>query len=347
MFNDIAANVSKVAPDHTSVTVITPASPLTPGPGPVSVVATVNDVSSSPSEYDYINATTPVIEFVDASGSSQTSHTCNTGHIKVDIFNSDGTLRTGTVQLSASYPAFWVQLGRNFGRWRSSTSAALGAIVTLLNGGPVIAMDASNPASQSTATFPVWPQDLCDLVKAVDKRVSQLVAYNAPLLYASSPKCEGQCGTEGSAVVYWGDAEDVSRTRNYISIQGKSAADIRASYKVEGVSTRMRGRLIVDNPLVAVRSKAEGRAAFVGPMIEIESIGSKSANVSKLAGCRLSFALPDPSGTYGIVHLRSVGGRQAWIEEVPTRTTSQRATIEAEAPSTGVYSLVRIVAAPR
>jgi hypothetical protein len=338
-FGGRPAVLGPVAPDHASAIVTTPASP---GVGPVAVMASVNNISSSPSQYDYIEAGVPVMEFVDASGSPMTSHTCNVGHIRVQIFNADGTPRTGTVLLSATYSAFWEQVGH---RWRpsNSISAALGSVVPISGGGPITAADATNPANKTTAGFPVWPPDLCSLVKAVDKKASQILLTRAAQLYAFEPSCEGDCRGAGPAVVIWGDAQDLTKARNYVFISGKSADEIKASYKVDTLANEARDKLIIDNPFVAIHAKAEGRAAFVGPMISIEITRTADTTADAVSGARVSFALPDRVGTYGIVHLRLVGDRQAWIEEKLGKVLRGRTTMETDVESPGVYALVRIV----
>jgi hypothetical protein len=343
-FGGSAAAVKSAAPDHKSVTLTTPKSPLTsPGAGAVSVLATVHGVVSSPIQYDYVDTSAPVIEFVDAAGMPLASKTCDIGHIRVQVFNLDGTPRTGSVLLSAGYPAFWMPtaLGR-VGRWVTSITAGLGDVVTLSGGGPVTAVDAANPGSKGTTeSFPVWSPDLCDLVKPVDKKLSQIIWANNAKLYVSSSKCEGDCGGAGPAIMLWADAEDLAKARNYVSVSGKSAEEIKASYKVEAVSKDTRNKLISENPFVAIHAKAQGPAVFVGPMINIETQKAATTEAGHVAGGRISFALPlAGSGAYGIVCLRDVGGRHAWVEDViPTR---QATKIEADVTSDGIYSLVRI-----
>jgi hypothetical protein len=80
-------------------------------------------------------------------------------------------------------------------------------------------------------------------------------------------------------------------------------------------------------------------------MMSIGRNGAADAKAGSLSGVHVSFALPDRTGTYGIVHLRRVGERQAWIEEKPGKATRDRAALETDIASAGVYALVRIVSA--
>jgi hypothetical protein len=289
-----------------------------------------------------VNTGVPVIEFVDAGGSPLTSHTCNIGHIRTQIFDADGSPRTGSVLLSASYPAFWTTLSQVFhvGRWEPARTAQLGEVVTLSGGGPVTAADAANATNTTTDSFPVWPPELCGLVTSVNKKVSQIVWANGAKLFASSPACAGDCGAAGPVVVFWADAEDLTRARNYVSVSGRSAEDIKAQYKVEQVSGDARSKLILENPFVVMQDQAEGLAEFVGPVISIERRKPMNAGPDGTAAARISFARPRMSGAYAIVRLRDVGGRQAWVEETPLPTAQPATRLQADVTSDGVYALV-------
>jgi hypothetical protein len=79
-------------------------------------------------------------------------------------------------------------------------------------------------------------------------------------------------------------------------------------------------------------------------MIQIKKREASETVSPILDTCHISFALPasSPLGTYTIVHLRSVGGRQAWIEEKQSTIDRYKTVVTTVAESTGTYALVRL-----
>jgi hypothetical protein len=341
VFSASSTSIQSVSSDHKTVTLLTPSSPI-PGVGTVPVEATVNGVDSSPLNYDYVNTGVPVFEFVDANGAVRSSPTCNVGDIRVEIFDANGAPRSGSVLLSASYPAFWVPRSAFLGQWQSSITAALGSIVTISGGGPVTAVDTAHASSKGTESFPVWPRELCEGVKFINTKISQIL-WKAPKLYASSPSCSGDCGTGGATVVFWADAEDLTKARNYVSIRGDSAEEIQSRYKVDAVASAVRNKLVLANPFIADRRSLLQQAVFVGPMVDIEPQKSGSGKSTPVNGGLISFALPGGSSAYGIVHLRDVDGRQAWVEESKSVVDEYATHVQTKPESVGIYALVQIV----
>ena len=345
-FGPNRGTVKSVASDHKSVTISTPASTLGTlggGTGRVPVGVTVNTIGAFGLQYDYIQPSVPVMEFLGGADAGGESHTCNVGRIKVSLFNADGSLQTESIALSASYPAFligFIPKGHS-GRSTSATIAS-GSQVTIFGGGPITAVNPNNPTNSVSESFPVWPQDLCDLVTAANVKIGQIVAGKALVLHEFNPACSGDCGPAGIKTVFWGDAEDLSNARNLVWIQSADAAAITGAYQVEGVSEDAQQKLVADNPFVVTQSRLKGVASFAGPMIEIRK-RDVIESVSPISDtCHISFAVTDPSGTYSIVHLRSVGGRKAWIEEKTTAISRHGTVVTTAAESSGIYALVHL-----
>jgi hypothetical protein len=328
-----AATVLSTSSDHKTARLLTPASTLSGGTGPVYVSATVHNVSAYGLSYNYIVPDLPVMEFLGSSQSGPGSPVCNSGQIKVSLFNADGSLEQGQIELSASYPAFEVGLQR-----RQSETVSSGSTVTIFGGGPITAVNPKNATSTANATFPILPNEICRLVAAVKAKVDHIVAWNNPVFH---PFGQGR-------TVFWGDAEDPRQVRNFVYIEGDMDV-IQRKYQVSSVAGTLEQELIAKNPIVYVSSKSGNAAGFAGPMVIIQEREAINAQSPLPERSRISFALPRSGAqreTYAIMRLQSAGDRQVWIEAKGSKVDREKRVVTADAQSTGEYALVRLFSDP-
>jgi hypothetical protein len=341
-FGGSQATVASVTPDHHKVTVITP--PATPAgaTGAVSVTATVHGIDSSPLQYDYILADVPVMEFL--GGASSATHACETARIRVSAFTASGALESAPIALSASYPA--LLSGR---RLVTSLTIASGDIVTISGGGPITATNTRVKNARATESFPVWPADLCAAIKAINLKITHMVAIKAGPWAAAEPPCAGDCGSPGTQTVIWGDAQDLARAHNFVSMQGPDAAAVKQNVQVTALGEDVQRRLIAQHPALAARSMTAESATLAGPMIEIRAPADAAATAPLPRSAQITFAAPAAAapGTYAIVHLRSAGDALAWIEDKPTISGRHGAVLLTETDQAGLYTLVRLSKAAR
>jgi IPT/TIG domain len=340
-FGGNPAPVQSVSADHRRVTLLTPAAMPAGTSGAVSVTATVHGSSGEALSYDYLVPDVPVMEFLDGAGSDATHHSCETGRIRVSAFDASGTLESTTISLSASYPAL-----SSAGGLVNSLVISSGSIVTISGGGPITAVNTGVPTASATQQFPVWPADLCEVIKIIAAKVAQMRAIRAASWTASEPACIGDCGSPGTHTAVWTDAEDVRGARNALIMQGRDAALLRRSFDVTTLGEDAQRRLVAQHPALGVRSKTATSAEFIGPMIEIRA-RTRSAIQTRLPGpAHLTFASPAAPGpaTYAIVHLRRAGEALAWIEDQPTISARDGAVLTRAVESPGIYALVRLAA---
>jgi len=326
------ATVQSTTPDHKKVTLLTPASTLAGGIGPVGVVATVNGVSAYGLQYDYLRADVPVMEFLSRLGSTTTSHSCETGQIRVSAFRASGVIEKTLISLTAAYDAFMSGKAKNI-------AVKSGSTVTILGGGPITATNLNFPKAVATQGFPVWPQDLCEGIKVINGKIRHIVAGKA-LQYRAF-----EFSAPGVQTIFWGDAEDATRTTNLVWMQGSDTAALKNAYEVLSVSEDSQRALVAKNPAVAVRAKIADTAMFVGPMIEIKSRTPADRPAPLSVPAHISFALPGGGApaTYAIVHLRSVGDHLAWVEETQSAAHRDGRVVASVVESTGTYALVQVV----
>jgi hypothetical protein len=347
-----SATVQAISTDHTTVTLITPASPLPKrGVGLVGVGATVNNEPGSGLQYRYIVTGVPVLQFIGSIGSGEQAYSCNTGQFTVNVYAADGAPQSVPVALFARYPAFWSGIARGGvlgpGHFVSSETVRSGATVVIKGGGPVSASNPQVPGSQVTQSFPVLTPGECAYITSFWGQVGHGVFLNPGVYHPISPECVDDCGVNGIRSVLWGDAEDSNLSRNFVAIEGTNPAAIMNSFQVSGVSEQLERSLVSASPFVMAARQPGNKAEFLGPAIQIErvereKVASSSTRISEL--CRISFSMPSSSpidGTYAIVHLRTVGKAQAWISDSPSVVDRRRGVITTVAKSTGTYALVR------
>jgi len=306
----------------------------------VSVTASVSGISGygGPLEYQYLPPDLPFMEFLGGLN-GEMRNVCDAGRIRVSLFKADGALEAGYINLSAQYKAF--QKGPS--SRRSSLTVGSGTIVTVYGGGPITAVDAKNPNASVTQSFPIMSAELCKELSTFQARLGRFVAIT-PGLKAITPSCTGDCAAVKNTVI-WLESERSSNTM--VSVQGADTGDIVKAYRIDGVPLESLTKMVTANPFAIFRFKEGNSAEFLGPAVQIQKRGrSSSETVERITdACRISFTVPVSSrlsGKYAIMHLRSVGGRQAWIAEnsVVMDRNGRVATISAG--STGIYALVRL-----
>jgi hypothetical protein len=340
MFGTNAGVLKSVSPDHTSVQVTTPPAMPVGSTDEVSVTANVSGIAGygGPLEYQYLSPEVPFLEFLGGLN-GEISNVCNAGRVRVSLFEADGTLESGSINLSANYKAF--QAGPVVRR--SSVTVNSGSTVVVYDAGPITAINPNVPSAPVTQTFPIMSASLCKALSTFQARLSQLAA-RVPALHSVVAPCSGDCEPIKNTVI-WIDSEKTPGG-NMVSVQGKNADTIAERYRIDSVSIESMRRLIAANPF-AIFAKEGSSAEFLGPAVQIEraKINSRKTDERFNDTCRISFTVPafsSLSGTYTIMHLRSVGGRQAWIADNPASTDHNGRTITTVANSVGTYALVRL-----
>jgi len=192
--------------------------------------------------------------------------------------------------------------------------------------------------------------ELCADLAAFQARLGEIVAGKfSPLRRFKSP-CAGDCEAVQEKIVLWGDAENLRDVRNVVAIEGADAAAIAAKYEVTAIPAEAKLKLMAENRFVLFSPKLGDSVFFDGPMIQIRNAEKventeKEPTVSRIPEkCRISFSLPaSSSDVFSIMHLRSVGGRLAWIADTPSTTDRRMHTVRAAADATGTYALLRIM----
>jgi hypothetical protein len=264
---------------------------------------------------------------------------CNAGKILVSIYKADGTLDSGSVNLSASYKAF--QAGPL--RRRASITVTSGTTVVIYDGGPIAAVNPKLPNSPVTETFPVMSASLCASLAAFQARLGHYVAGARPL-HSSVPGCIGDCAVLKQTVL-WVESEKEEASPVMVAVRGAEAAVVERAYKIDSVSADAERKLVTANPFALFSPKLGNTAVFVGLAVKIEKVGeSKEGSTAIRDSCNISFRVPasEARGTYAILHLRTVGKRLAWIAEKPSALDRNGGILTTAAESTGTYALVRV-----
>jgi len=339
MFGASAGTVQSISPDHSKVSLRTPGSTPAGTTGSVAVSASVNGISGyGTAEYEYITAGVPVMDFLGGLN-GQTTNVCNAGKILVSIYKADGTLDSGSINLSASYKAFQAAPFRRL----ASITVASGTTVVIYDGGPITAVNPKLPNSPATETFPVMSASLCAALAAFQAKLGRYVAGARPL-HPSVPGCLGDCAALKQTVL-WVESEKEEAPAVMVAVRGAEAAAVEKAYKIDSVSVESERKLVAANPFALFSPKLGNNAEFVGLAVKIEKAGaSKEASTAITDSCNISFRVPasEARGTYAILHLRMVGKRLAWIAEKPSVLDRNGAILATAVESTGTYALVRV-----
>ena len=344
-FTGAPASLQKVA--LKSIQLLTPPSPL-PGPdGIADIIATANGLDSLSVPYQYVIPGKPYIEFRPRS--------CTLNYIVVTVYNDQGKPITVPIQLTASYAAYF---DKATSTWVATLNTTSGTLVQVDQGGPFTATN-PGPALVDTASFPVLPGPICANVRLIARIDWTIFQRTDPLRPRELNELSISARLGPAArVSVWSASNSLENATNYVSGPTSLAQHVLVSTAgAEMFRSTIHAPMFLTSAgspssslMAAARESPKTETwnvQFVGPAFSICSAESCGPDCDRLPDdLKLTFALPLTSAnsdSFHIVHLTTLGGKQAWLEDGSVLFAPAGTSLARVVNRPGIYALVQVV----